>query len=83
MCTGIVPDLKSSRKIIKSLVQVTKDAMRLYPTEEWTKAEKWNGFMGNAESIKESSRKPIKDGVKSHFCGSREWRFRSRMWETV
>ena len=61
----------------KSLVQVTKDAMRLYPTEEWTKL-KMDGFMG-MQKYKEAV-EAYKDGVKAIFA-EQGMAVSEQMWE--
>ena len=76
-CVQALCQILKQQEDYKSLVQVTKDAMRLYPTEEWTKL-KMDGFMG-MQKYKEAV-EAYKDGVKAIFA-EQGMAVSEQMWE--
>lgn len=63
-CVQFLCEILKQQQDYKSLVRVTADAMRLYPTEEWAKL-KMDGFVG-LQKYKEAM-EAYKDAVKDIF----------------
>lgn len=76
-CVQVLCEILKQQQDYKSLVRVTADAMRLYPTEEWAKL-KMDGFVG-LQKYKEAM-KAYKDAVKDIFS-EQGMAVSDQMWE--
>lgn len=76
-CVQVLCEILKQQQDYKSLVRVTADAMRLYPTEEWAKL-KMDGFVG-LQKYKEAM-EAYKDAVKDIFS-EQGMAVSDQMWE--
>ncbi len=76
-CVQFLCEILKQQQDYKSLVRVTADAMRLYPTEEWAKL-KMDGFVG-LQKYKEAM-EAYKDAVKDIFS-EQGMAVSDQMWE--
>ena len=76
-CVQFLCEILKQQQDYKSLVRVTADAMRLYPTEEWAKL-KMDGFVG-LQKYKEAM-EAYKDAVKDIFS-EQGMAVSGQMWE--
>lgn len=76
-CVQFLCKILKQQQDYKSLVRVTADAMRLYPTEEWAKL-KMDGFVG-LQKYKEAM-EAYKDAVKDIFS-EQGMAVSDQMWE--
>lgn len=76
-CVQFLCEILKQQQDYKSLVHVTADAMRLYPTEEWAKL-KMDGFVG-LQKYKEAM-EAYKDAVKDIFS-EQGMAVSDQMWE--
>ena len=78
-CVQFLCEILKQQQDYKSLVRVTADAMRLYPTEEWAKL-KMDGFVG-LQKYKEAM-EAYKDAVKDIFS-EQGMAVSDQMWERL